>query len=100
MALIAIAISREEDSHIQYFRSVFIYNIQLWDQTMQTMAMVITSVSLCIVLGIPLGILSAKSNTANRIIAPVLDFADLTSFCISLPPPYHFSGWYRRLLPL
>ncbi|MDD3364553.1 MAG: proline/glycine betaine ABC transporter permease [Syntrophomonas sp.] len=63
-----------------------IYNVGLWDATMQTLAMVIGSVALCILVGLPLGILSAKKEAAHRIISPILDFMQtLPAFVYLLP---------------
>lgn len=63
-----------------------IYNMQLWDATMQTLAMVISAVMLCLIIGLPIGILSAKSKTANKIINPILDFMQtLPAFVYLLP---------------
>lgn len=63
-----------------------IHNMQLWDPTMQTIALVITSVFLCLLIGIPTGILAAKSKIANNIISPVLDFMQtLPAFVYLLP---------------
>jgi glycine betaine/proline transport system permease protein len=70
----------------------FIYNIQLWDETMQTIAMVIGAVSLCMVIGIPLGILSAKNQTAHRIITPILDFMQTLPAFVYLLPAIPFFG--------
>lgn len=92
VALIAWRFAGKKIALFSIIGLFFIYNIQLWDQTMQTMAMVITSVTLCIVLGIPLGILSAKSNTANRIIAPILDFMQTLPAFVYLLPAIPFFG--------
>ncbi len=70
----------------------FIYNVQLWAVTMETLAMVIAAVLLCAVIGIPLGILSAKSITAHRIIAPVLDFMQTLPAFVYLLPAIPFFG--------
>lgn len=69
-----------------------IYNIGLWDATMQTLAMVIGSVSLCILLGLPLGILSAKKEGAHRIISPILDFMQTLPAFVYLLPAVTFFG--------
>lgn len=70
----------------------FIYNIQLWDETMQTIAMVIAAVALCMIIGIPLGILSAKNQTAHRIITPILDFMQTLPAFVYLLPAIPFFG--------
>lgn len=69
-----------------------IYNVGLWDATMQTLAMVIGSVVLCIVIGVPLGILSAKKEAAHRIISPILDFMQTLPAFVYLLPAVTFFG--------
>lgn len=69
-----------------------IYNMQLWEPSMQTIAMVLGSVLMCILIGIPLGILGAKSLTAHRIITPILDFMQtLPAFVYLIPAVTFFS---------
>ena len=70
----------------------FIYNVKLWEVTMETLSMVIAAVLLCAVVGIPLGILSAKNLTAHRIIAPVLDFMQTLPAFVYLLPAIPFFG--------
>jgi glycine betaine/proline transport system permease protein len=70
----------------------FIYNIQLWDETMQTIAMVIAAVALCMIIGVPLGILSVKNQTAHRIITPILDFMQTLPAFVYLLPAIPFFG--------
>lgn len=70
----------------------FILNIQLWDVTMATLAMVLAAVILCILIGVPLGILGAKSETAHRIITPVLDFMQTLPAFVYLLPAIPFFG--------
>jgi glycine betaine/proline transport system permease protein len=47
--------------------------IGLWEETMTTLAMLLTSMAFCIIIGIPLGILSARSDRLNGIVRSVLD---------------------------
>ena len=47
--------------------------IGMWDDTMRTLAIVLVSTLVCIVIGIPIGILMAKNNLAHKIILPILD---------------------------
>ncbi|MGR6836283.1 ABC transporter permease [Syntrophomonas erecta] len=71
---------------------LFILNIGLWDVTMQTLALVIVAVFLCIIIGVPLGILGAKNETAHRIIMPVLDFMQTLPAFVYLLPAIPFFG--------
>jgi len=70
----------------------FIYNVQLWTVTMETLAMVFTAVLSCGIVGIPLGILSAKNQTAHNIIAPILDFMQTLPAFVYLLPAIPFFG--------
>jgi glycine betaine/proline transport system permease protein len=58
----------------------------LWEQAMQTVAIVLVSVVLAILIGIPVGILLARSNRTRAIITPVLDLMQtIPSFVYLLP---------------
>lgn len=74
------------------FGLMFIYNIGLWKVSMETLALVIGAVALCILIGIPLGILAAKNKTAHRIITPVLDFMQTLPAFVYLLPAIPFFG--------
>ena len=60
--------------------------VGMWDDTMRTLAIVVVSTLICIVVGIPIGILMAKSNIAHRIILPILDLMQtIPSFVYLIP---------------
>ncbi len=71
---------------------LFIYNLGLWTVTMETIAMVISAVLLCMLIGVPLGILGAKNDNAHRIIMPVLDFMQTLPAFVYLLPAIPFFG--------
>ena len=65
---------------------LFIGSIGLWDLSMKTLAIVIAATVLAILVGIPLGILMAKSDRIKRIIHPVLDMMQtMPSFVYLIP---------------
>ena len=45
----------------------------VWDETMTTLSMILTAVAFCVVVGVPLGILAARSDRFAAGIRPVLD---------------------------
>nr|MBA2742132.1 choline ABC transporter permease [Actinomycetota bacterium] len=45
----------------------------LWEESMQTLALMLVAVALSLIVGIPLGVLAGRSNRFNRAITPVLD---------------------------
>ena len=60
--------------------------VGMWDDTMRTLAIVVVSTLVCIVVGIPTGILMAKNNLAHRIILPILDLMQtIPSFVYLIP---------------
>ena len=60
--------------------------VGMWDDTIQTLSIVFVSTFVCIAIGIPVGILMAKNNTAQRIIMPVLDLMQtIPSFVYLIP---------------
>ena len=64
----------------------FIDMIGLWPETMTTLAMVVTAVLFCVVIGIPLGVLSASSNIVRAIMRPVLDIMQTIPSFVYLVP--------------
>lgn len=71
---------------------LFIHNINLWVATMETIAMVVAAVTLCIFIGVPLGILAAKNRVAHRIVSPLLDFMQTLPAFVYLLPAIPFFG--------
>ena len=60
--------------------------IGLWPETMTTFAMIITSVLFCAMLGIPLGILAARSNMFWSVLRPMLDIMQTVPSFVYLVP--------------
>ena len=92
IALIAWRLAGKKIAIFSLLGFLFIVNIGLWDVTMQTLAMVLAAVLMCIILGLPLGILVAKNETAYRIIAPILDFMQTLPAFVYLLPAIPFFG--------
>lgn len=57
-----------------------------WEQAMVTLALVITAVFFCVLIGLPLGILAAGSDRFERAIRPVLDAMQTTPSFVYLVP--------------
>ena len=70
----------------------FIYNQGLWEDLMNTLTLVLVASLLSVVIGVPFGILMAKSKVANAIIAPVLDFMQTMPAFVYLIPAVAFFG--------
>jgi len=71
---------------------LIIHNLGLWDKTMLTLALVLTATIISVVFGVPIGILSARSNRLQKIIQPILDFMQtMPAFVYLLPTVTFFS---------
>jgi glycine betaine/proline transport system permease protein len=64
----------------------------LWDDTMTTLAIIVTAVGVSIMVGLPMGILSAKNDTAERILRPLLDGMQTMPSFVYLVPAVFFFG--------
>ncbi|WP_221563083.1 proline/glycine betaine ABC transporter permease [Alkalihalobacillus sp. TS-13] len=65
---------------------IYLGSVNLWDGAMQTIAVVIVSTILSIVVGVPAGILSATNGIVEKIVRPILDFMQtLPSFVYLIP---------------
>nr|WP_027356436.1 proline/glycine betaine ABC transporter permease [Desulfofundulus thermocisternus] len=53
---------------------LLIYNLNLWEAAMETLVLVICATLLALILGLPVGILTAWSNLVHRVTMPILDF--------------------------
>lgn len=60
--------------------------LQLWEQSMQTIAIMIVAVVLAVLIGLPLGILSARSGRFKAALTPLLDLMQtIPSFVYLIP---------------
>jgi glycine betaine/proline transport system permease protein len=63
-----------------------------WEKSMSTMALIATSVLICVVIGLPLGVLCAKSRRVNAVMEPILDVMQtLPTFVYLIPAVAFFS---------
>ncbi|MGE4286478.1 MAG: ABC transporter permease [Phycisphaerae bacterium] len=69
---------------------LLIYAMELWDYTMQTLALVLVSSFLTLIIGVPLGILSGRNDHAKMIIRPCLDFMQTMPAFVYLIPAVLF----------
>ncbi|MBW3494282.1 MULTISPECIES: proline/glycine betaine ABC transporter permease [Bacillus] len=71
---------------------LFILNINYWAQTMQTLALVLTSVIISIIIGIPIGILASQNERFSKFLKPTLDFMQTMPAFVYLIPAITFFG--------
>ncbi len=63
-----------------------IYNLQLWEPTISTTVLVLISTLISIIIGIPLGILSARNTLLHKIVMPLMDFMQTMPAFVYLIP--------------
>ncbi|WP_372753119.1 ABC transporter permease [Labilibaculum sp.] len=74
------------------FGLLLLWGMHFWEETMQTLSLVIISTFIALLIGIPLGIWSARSNRAQRTIRPILDFMQtMPAFVYLIPAILFFS---------
>ena len=62
------------------------FGMGYWEATMQTLALILTASLFSLLIGIPLGIWAAKSETVDAIVRPILDFMQtMPSFVYLIP---------------
>lgn len=71
---------------------LLIYNLNIWESSMITLAMIIAATMVTLIVGIPLGIWTARNNTVHKIVMPVLDFMQTMPPFVYLIPAVFFFG--------
>lgn len=70
----------------------FVLNQGLWPELIDTITLVLVSSLVSIIIGVPLGILASKSEIANAILKPILDFMQTMPAFVYLIPAVAFFG--------
>lgn len=65
---------------------LFLMLIGIWPETMTTLALIATAIVICVIIGIPMGIWCAQSDTVWRFVRPVLDIMQTTPSFVYLIP--------------
>lgn len=71
---------------------LLVENIGLWDPFLQTLALVIAAQVLITLVGVPLGIIAARSDAVEGVLRPVLDFMQTMPAFVYLIPAVMFFG--------
>src|SRR3712207_4087122 len=65
---------------------LFVISLDLWEAAMQTLALVLAATVVALAIGIPIGIIAAKSSSLETAIRPVLDVAQTMPAFVYLVP--------------
>lgn len=90
-ALVWVIVNRNT-ALVAAFGVFLIYNMQLWEPAIETVALVLTATILALLMGIPIGILTARSEMIHRLVMPVLDFMQTMPSFVYLIPAVLFFG--------
>jgi len=87
VALIAFAASRRVGLTAFVVGAMYLIGtLGLWEKAMQTIAIMLVSIGLAVSIGIPMGIVSSRSNRLRLVINPVLDLMQtIPSFVYLIP---------------
>src|SRR5699024_7865700 len=67
-------------------------NLEYWPETIQTLSLVLISVVIAMIIGIPVGIWMSQNKTVQSIITPILDFMQTMPAFVYLIPSVVFFG--------
>lgn len=65
---------------------IFVDLIGLWPETMTTLAMIVTAVFFCTIIGVPVGILAARNTVVWKVTRPILDIMQTIPSFVYLVP--------------
>lgn len=71
---------------------LLVWDLGLWPEAMETLALVMASSIIVLAAGIPLGILAARSDLINKSLEPALDFMQTMPSFVYLIPAVIFFG--------
>ncbi len=92
IAALAYAAGKWKMALFAFLGLFLIDNLGLWEPSMQSLALVLTASILSILIGVPVGILCARSNSARNVVTPILDFMQtMPAFVYLLPAVSFFS---------
>ena len=90
--LLALKLSGKKVAIFTAIGLLFINSIELWSQTMETLALIIVSAFISLLVGIPIGILAARRERVNKILRPILDLMQTMPAFVYLIPAVLFFG--------
>lgn len=71
---------------------LLVWSMQMWDQMLQSMAIVVVASVLALIVGIPIGVWSAFNDIVRAIVQPLLDFMQTLPVFVYLIPTVLFFG--------
>lgn len=86
LVLLAYALGRGSVALFTAIALLFIGFMDMWADAIDTIALMVVAVAVCMAIGLPLGVLGARSRIADNIMRPILDgMQTMPSFVYLLP---------------
>ena len=86
LSLLAFAVGRWSLTGFTAAALLYIGFMGLWNNAIDTIALIVVAVAIALAIGLPLGVLGARSHIADRIMLPILDaMQTMPSFVYLLP---------------
>lgn len=92
ISLLAFYTSRWTVGLFTFIGLLLIDNLGLWDATIDSLALILSSVVITMLIGIPLGIWASQNDRVKQIITPILDFMQTMPAFVYLIPAILFFG--------
>jgi len=92
ISLLAWYFSDKNVALFTFIGLALINNMELWEPAIETLTMILISVLISVCIGLPVGILTARSNTIHRVVWPILDFMQTMPAFVYLIPAVFFFG--------
>ncbi|SFS70897.1 ABC transporter permease/substrate binding protein [Marininema halotolerans] len=92
IAFLAFLASRLSIAVFTFIGLLLIDSLGYWSESAETIALVLTATIISIIIGIPLGIWSARSQRVQKVMNPILDFMQtMPAFVYLIPAVFFFS---------
>ena len=86
VAFLSFAVGRWRLMGFTIFALLFVGFMDLWENTIDTIALMVVAVVIAVTVGLPLGVLAARNSMANNLMRPILDgMQTMPSFVYLLP---------------
>jgi len=92
IALVSWRLAGRRIAVIALLGFALILNLGMWEPTISTLTLALLSTGVAMVIGIPLGILSAMSDGVSRVVMPILDLMQTMPAFVYLIPAIPFFG--------
>ena len=73
VAFLSFAVGRWRLMGFTIFALLFVGFMDLWENTIDTIALMVVAVVIAVTVGLPLGVLAARNSMANNLMRPILD---------------------------